>query len=95
MPSSSLVVSSTSTASTGTSSSSRVIDLVAFAKLAHENLAPARDGDDVACLQHGIGRDGTMAVAAADAFDEDALTVQHPLGLRDGEPTALPSSWTR
>ena len=35
-------------------------------------------------LQDCFGRDGNDDLAAADAFDEDALAIEHPLGLGHG-----------
>ena len=74
-----------------------VVDLDALAKHVHQHLAPAGDGDDVAGLQHGIGRDLDDCAAAAEALDEDPLARQRG-PARPGRrvmPTALPPSRTR
>ena len=92
LPSTALFVTRTSTPSTGTASSSRSSTSSApAADQVHQHVARARDGDDVAFLQHGVGGRIDDLSVAADALDEDArVGHERSRPRRRAVPTALP-----
>ncbi len=90
LPSTSLLLTRTSTPSTGTASSSLSSTSVAFAPSdVHQHIARAGDGDDIAFAQHGVGRRFLDLSVAADAQNEDARVGHQPLGLDDAQADGL------
>ena len=77
-----LVAHQTSTPSTGTASSSAILDLRRIrSEHLDQHVARARDRDDVAFAQHRVRGRFLDRPVAADALDEDARVGHQRLGL--------------